>query len=240
MLSKKASISNSYRAVVHCNYLNNKRYIVSDERRVKQIVLNLLSNAIKFTMYGGITVKSKIKGNDVYITVADTGMGIQPEDLPKLFKEFSTLNTHQSVNPNGTGLGLYLSRGLAQLMEGDISVKSIYGKGSKFKVRFASIMNSNLQTLKIPNPPLKSRQHIFKQCKKDTLVLIVDDNQINFYVLSGMLKRYCVNSDTAKNGKEAIEQVKNKANGKLVPKNYSLIFMDINMPIMSGIEVILA
>jgi signal transduction histidine kinase len=73
----------------------------------------LLSNAIKFTLRGGITVKEKVKDNKVKITIEDTGVGIKNEDLPHIFDEFCCFTVHKNLNPNGTGLGLYLSRNLA-------------------------------------------------------------------------------------------------------------------------------
>lgn len=100
-----------------------------------QIILNILSNAIKFTIKGGIVIKTKQRENNAFITIKDTGVGIKSEDIPKLFAEFCTISEHQPMNPNGTGLGLYLSRNLAQLMKGNITVKSVYGKGTKFTIQ---------------------------------------------------------------------------------------------------------
>ena len=94
-----------------------------------------MSNAVKFTVNGGITIHIKKKSDFIHITIKDTGVGIKQEDLPKLFKEFCSLSNNQEMNPNGTGLGLYLCKKLALLMDGTISVRSIYGQGTKFTLK---------------------------------------------------------------------------------------------------------
>jgi signal transduction histidine kinase len=111
--------------------------VQADRGRVRQILLNLLSNAIKFTPDGGrITVAAAVvnngEGPHARITVTDTGIGIAPEDQPKLFKEFSQLDASASRKHEGTGLGLALSRRLVELHGGAIGVDSAIGKGSTF------------------------------------------------------------------------------------------------------------
>ena len=87
-------------------------------------------------MTGGITISAKTINGNLQISIKDTGIGIKKEDLPKLFTEFCCLAEHQNINPNGTGLGLYLSRKFAKLMNGSITVKSVYMKGTEFILEF--------------------------------------------------------------------------------------------------------
>jgi signal transduction histidine kinase len=108
--------------------------IIGDSRRFEQVLLNLLSNAIKFTDSGGITVEAKRKGDRAVIKVADSGIGIKKSDMDRLFKPFSQLDTGLTRQYEGTGLGLSISERLLKLMDGDISVKSEYGKGTEFTI----------------------------------------------------------------------------------------------------------
>ena len=109
--------------------LDNKiDFCIADSLRLKQILINLLSNAIKFTDKGTITLEVKLQQNTLYFSVVDTGIGISPENITKLFKPFPQITSHQE----STGLGLALSRKLAQLHGGDITVTSESGKGSRF------------------------------------------------------------------------------------------------------------
>lgn len=105
-----------------------------DSRRIEQILLNLLSNAIKFTDSGKIQVESCVKDDTVLVRVIDNGIGIREEDLDRLFKPFSQVDTGMTRQYDGTGLGLSITRRLATLMGGDVSVESVYGKGSTFTV----------------------------------------------------------------------------------------------------------
>lgn len=107
--------------------------LLSDRRRVKQILINLVSNAVKFTHQGGVTITGRIlPGERLEISVADTGIGIKPEILDKLFSPFQQIDTSLTRQYEGTGLGLYLCKTLLTLLQGDISVRSEYGKGSVF------------------------------------------------------------------------------------------------------------
>lgn len=230
----------------------------ADERRVKQIIINFLTNALKFTVTGGIFIKTKTKGDMAYISVRDTGIGIKPKNMEKLFTEFCTIAEHQSMNPNGTGLGLYLSQNLAHLMNGEICAKSVYGKGTKFNIKFP-IYKSNEsdepleeikeeelkitteKMLKIPDELIITEGTSMKQFIQNDInstILIVDDNPINCFILGGMIQRHLMNYEKAFNGRQAIELMQEKIARNTNKKPYSLILMDLNMPIMSGIEVL--
>lgn len=114
-----------------------KRLIIkSDERRIKQVILNLVSNAIKFTDRGEIKIKVKKKDDRLKVSVADTGIGIKKEDMEKLFKQFSRIYVEGRQITEGTGLGLYLSRKIVDLLGGQIEAESQFEKGSMFTFTF--------------------------------------------------------------------------------------------------------
>jgi signal transduction histidine kinase len=110
--------------------------IKSDERRIKQVIMNLISNAVKFTDRGEIEIKVKKKDERVKVSVADTGVGIKKEDIKKLFKQFSRIYIEGKPVTEGTGLGLYLSKKIVDLLDGQIKAESEFGKGSKFTFTF--------------------------------------------------------------------------------------------------------
>ncbi len=245
------------------------------------MVINLLSNAVKFTSRGEITVSATRKklpfGEELRIHVIDTGMGIRADDLPKLFGEFSTLQSHQAVNPNGTGLGLYLCRSFVRLMGGDIRVKSEVGVGSKFTVSLPLPESMAEEAKEESQPRSRHKDSDFapliaarsvevgslvagqqSQCSagnntignlmnnstsscagaKDSgevTVLVVDDNEMNLYVMASLLVSHHLACDKATNGLRAIDLVQQRSQ-KNREKPYSLIFMDVNMPVMDGIE----
>ncbi|MFP3042853.1 ATP-binding protein [Treponema primitia] len=111
-------------------------HLIGDEVRFRQILMNLLSNAVKYTREGRIilVVNGEVQDDRIIlaVSVTDTGIGIKPEDMDKLFSEFQQLDTHKNKSIDGTGLGLAISRNLCRLMGGDITVSSVYGKGSVF------------------------------------------------------------------------------------------------------------
>jgi len=215
--------------------------IIANARRLRQVLLNLLTNAIKFTDKGQISIIVKKSFGDVKIRVKDTGMGIKPEDLPKLFKEFEMLEMHRSINPNGTGLGLYLSKKLVNEMRGDITVKSIIGEGSTFTIVLPLPQEKTSSKDIIQTIPLQSSELIIEmsetkrkcKCKK---VLAVDDNDTNLLVIVELLKRYGILCDTARNGQDAIQLVKKRKEEGECCLEYKLIFMDCYMPGMSGFD----
>lgn len=210
---------------------------------MKQIVINLLSNAIKFTAKGGITLKAKAKQGAAQIAVKDTGIGIRSEDMSKLFSEFCTIREHQAINPNGTGLGLYLCKKFASLMNGSITVKSTYGKGTKFTLRLPLAEDCTL-LLEESKDAIKKAVTYESKCNegvdntsysesRSKTILVVDDDSINLFVVSRLIRKHLINSDKALDGKQAIDLVKRRG----FDNPYSLILMDMNMPVMSGPEV---
>jgi len=202
---------------------NLPQYIKTDETKVNQVLTNLMSNAAKFTEVGEIKVTAKAKDkNFIEVSVSDTGLGIKQEDQSKLFQKFTQLNTTTSRKYKGTGLGLSISMHLVQLMGGTIQLQSEYRKGSTFSFSFEFEKVGK----DYANVKMDRTRHANENYEAD--VLLVEDNQVNQQVATLMLKKFGCKVDTANNGLEAIEKV-NK-------NNYHLIFMDIQMPIMDGIE----
>lgn len=172
-------------------------------------------------------------------------MGIKEEDKPKLFQEFQMLEAHRNINPSGTGLGLFLSRQLIRQMGGDITLKSEFGHGSKFTIELPLDMKPESADKNQTEDNVTERGLLDMRCttvfvaprKSNTLqsiitILIVEDETMNAFIMESMLKKLGILTEKAKNGKEAIEFVKSRG----FTRAYSLIFMDINMPIMNGLE----
>ena len=223
---------------VHVNdKIPDKLY--GDVVRVKQVLTNILNNAVKYTEIGSVTFEVGCFRTGPYMvmlefTVRDTGIGIKEEDKNKLFTKFSRVDLQKNNTIEGTGLGLVITENLLELMGGDISLESEYGKGSCFKVR---IPQKVMGTEMIGN----FREKFEKSLKENAVykesfiapsarILAVDDTAINLTVIEGLLKKTQVKIDTALSGKEALRKVKNNV--------YDLIFLDFRMPEMDGIETL--
>ncbi len=195
--------------------------IYSDEGKVSQILRNLLSNALKFTERGTIKVWAVAEGDLVKISVSDTGLGIPQNQLSRIFDEFAQLDNPLQRRSRGTGLGLPLCRKLADLLGGSLSVESEVGKGSIF-------------TLILPRSYPTSRDGMAavepKRARNRTTVLIVDDVEIDRYLLSRLI--------TAGGDYDIIQTVDGKAGLEAARKERpDLIFLDINLPLMDGFAV---
>ena len=200
-------------------------YIKTDPLRVKQILINLLNNAIKFTEKGGVRLKISLSNktadcNTLKFEVIDTGIGLSAEHKSNMFKEFAQADSSTTRKHGGTGLGLTISKRLAELLGGEIGLESEFEKGSNFWFTVCAqngtppIVDSGLET-KVVIP-------------KDLKVLLAEDNIINQKVSSIMLQQMGVTCDIANNGEEAVALFKKN--------NYDIILMDILMPIMDGIQ----
>lgn len=202
-----------------------------DTGKLKQIILNLLTNAVKYTDKGFIKYRveciNDFKNNKtkLIITITDTGRGIKKEDIDRLFKKFERLEEDRNTSIEGTGLGLTITEGLAELMGGKITVISDYGKGSTFK--FVVIQE-------IVNVELKEEKSNITSSDYNTFegknALIVDDSKLNLKVAENVLKNFLVTTESVTSGLECLSCVNSK--------KYDIIFMDIMMPNMSGVEVL--
>lgn len=217
------------------------RFVISDETRLRQILLNLLNNAVKFTEEGGITVRVKRNNianqpNDVVniaFEVEDTGSGIKRGKIKEIFDPF-VQGKAGKISGEGTGLGLTISRKIARLMKGDIVVESKFGHGSIFTV--------NIQLKKLEHTVVQPYQTTRKvsglkpsQSDRNTQfkILIVDDVENNRQLLSQLLSPLGLETREAINGREAIDVWKEWYTQGHPP---DLIWMDIRMPVIDGIQ----
>lgn len=204
-------------------------YLYGDKVHLKQVVLNILTNAIKYTKQGFIEFKvSSIQKDGVcrlIISVEDSGIGIKPESINKLFTKFERLDIEKNNTIEGTGLGLAITKKLLELMGGQIVVQSVYGKGSKFTIALDQKIVTNPTTV-VETKTVVATSKLDLTGKK---ILVVDDNMINLKVASRLLKDYNCLVDTANSGFECIDKISNGA-------SYDLILMDDMMPKMSGVE----
>ena len=209
---------------------NVPKYVSGDVNRLRQIMLNLIGNSLKFTDTGFILVAVDVQPiNDrlqLSCTVKDSGIGIKAEQLDCLFEEFTMADNSFSRSHEGSGLGLAITKRLVNMMDGDISVKSEYKKGSEFTFQIIVDLSTTeeidiIQTRKQSLQTLTS-----KNTKKQAQLLVVEDNHANQIVIKNTLHYAGYEIDIASNGKEAISMNQEKT--------YDLIFMDISMPEMDG------
>ncbi|MEN9598364.1 MAG: hypothetical protein RL596_675 [Bacteroidota bacterium] len=204
--------------------------IIADEARIKQVLVNLIGNAIKFTEKGAVTVSvnSNIIDDslqELFFTISDTGIGISEEHIRMLFIPFTQIDSSATRKHSGTGLGLSICRKIIEEMGGRIWVESAIGKGSSF--RFIIPVQINLvkkvhtkQVIPIITEPIPQT----KQLK----MLVAEDNNMNQLLATKMFRKIGYGIDIANNGKEAVEMASKT--------KYDLIFMDIHMPEMDGLE----
>jgi signal transduction histidine kinase/ActR/RegA family two-component response regulator len=196
------------------------RYM-GDPTRLRQILYNLISNALKFTEQGEIRVTAIRDGEMLQITVADTGVGIAPESLSKLFAKFDQLDSSTTRRFGGTGLGLAICRELASLMDGEITVESDLGLGSKF------ILRAPLPRVGDERPAATMAQARAEQPDIALRVLAAEDNAVNQLVLKTLLHQMGVDPTVVDNGKLAVEAWE--------AGEWDVILMDVQMPVMDGV-----
>jgi polar amino acid transport system substrate-binding protein/two-component system sensor histidine kinase EvgS len=206
--------------------------LLLDEVRLRQILFNLIGNAVKFTQHGFIKfrirvfdVKEHLSKLNIEISIEDSGIGIAKDQLEKIFKEFEQTDGHDSRKFGGTGLGLSISKRLSEMMGGDISVKSIEGKGTTFSVHLYDVDISSIQN---ENQDQQDTTNIKNIIFHKATILVVDDIQDNRELIKKNFEDTNVNVITANDGYEALEAFKEK--------NPDLVLMDIRMPNMDGYE----
>ena len=219
--------------------------LYGDDLRVRQILNNLLSNAFKYTKKGNVTLSISCERENedevkLMISVSDTGTGIRKEDAEKLFKDYHQVDAQANRNIEGTGLGLSITKRLTELMGGEISLESVYGLGSVFRVviKQGYVSDEPISPQTIEN--LREFRYEDKKTKTESApprpnlsyarVLVVDDFPTNLDVAKGMLGKYKMKIDCVMSGQESINAIKA---GEPV---YDAIFMDHMMPGMDGIE----
>ena len=203
-----------------------------DPIRVQQCISNLLSNAIKFTPPGGqidlhVTCAAEPSGIVVTATTTDTGIGMSPESIAKLFSAFAQADGSISRRFGGSGLGLIIARRLAQAMGGDIDVTSELGVGSCFRMKFTAAAAPLLPAISSATRDIAPPTTVVLSGAR---VLLVDDNAVNRQVVKLFLKPFGLDISEAANGKEALE--------KLASEVFDIVLLDIHMPVMDGCETI--
>ena len=208
--------------------------LVGDPTRLQQALLNFASNAIKFTEAGSVTLRVRLEEESpesvlVRFEVKDSGIGIAPEVIPKLFSSFEQADNTTTRKYGGTGLGLAISRKLARLMGGEAGVESTLGLGSTFwfTARLKKGVAPYAYVAVSPSADASAEEALAKTCG-NCRVLLVEDEPINREVTLELLKLGGQNVDVAEDGVEAV---------KLASVNaYDLILMDMQMPNMDGLE----
>lgn len=206
-----------------------------DGGKLRQIVTNILTNAVKYTEEGSITFFVNCLNEGDYtkfvISVEDTGRGIKPEQIDKLFTKFQRLDEDKNTTLEGTGLGLAITKRFVEMLGGKIVVQSKYGEGSKFTV----YLRQKVVTMNKPDDAVAQELVNTMQIKlfdfTDSKVLVVDDNKVNIKVALKLLSKYGIEADSCESGFDAIEKLK-------MGNVYDLILLDVMMPRMSGVETL--
>ena len=208
--------------------------VCNDTLRIKQIILNLCSNALKFTKTGKVSIKihCDVEKELIYFTVIDSGIGLTIEQINKIFDAFTQADSSTTREYGGTGLGLSLSKQFAEKMGGTITVESLHGIGSQFCVSI-STGAIDKQQLIVGEPELPEKTDYIKYQYDYSYhvkgrILVVEDNLDNQQLLSILFHDIGAEVSYAENGQQAIEKATNK--------EFDLILMDMQMPVMGGIE----
>jgi PAS domain S-box-containing protein len=195
--------------------------VQADENKIRQIFSNLISNALKYTIEGTVEIGFDIQDKNLRFFVKDSGIGISEHAQHQIFDNFYRGENAMTLAIGGVGLGLSLSKELVRLIGGKIMVKSVLEKGSEFSFTIPLVHSGEVP---IENPEPKPAQKELKEL----IVLVADDEPINIEFFESIFKDKVKQVDFAYNGKEAIELV--------AINNYSIVLMDLKMPVMSGIE----
>jgi signal transduction histidine kinase/DNA-binding response OmpR family regulator len=206
--------------------------VSGDSGRLRQILLNLIGNALKFTSEGEIALKVRMEliedtSSTLHFIVSDTGIGIAAEKLQSIFNSFSQADTSTTREYGGSGLGLTISRRLAEMMGGRIWVESEVGVGSQFHfcVQFGTA-KSHTSHVSGTAPAAHLR---------GSRVLIVDDNRTNRRILEGLLKHWEMSATSVSSGEEALTEI---AAARAASAPYHLILTDMHMPKMDGFQLV--
>jgi len=200
--------------------------LIGDPGRLRQILLNLLSNAVKFTERGSVTVRARKQGQSangifIHFAVMDTGIGITPAAQARLFRSFSQADSSTTRKYGGTGLGLVISKRLAEMMGGGIGVESIPGEGSTF---WFTVWLPESQAIHLTPVPCDSMPH--------QRVLVVDDNATNRQIARQHLNYAGLIATEAASGPEALMHLLSAAQGE---QPFALAILDLHMPVMDGL-----
>ena len=216
---------------------NMPSWMIGDDIRLRQILVNLMNNAVKYTEEGSVTlsVYGVEHGDDIDISfsVKDTGIGMKPEDIDKLYERFGRIEESRNRNIEGTGLGMNITIKLLSMMDSHITVKSEYGKGSVFSFDLRQGICD-----RTPIGPLSARiddgrlvvAYQSRLFAPDANILLVDDNAVNRRMAISLLKTTGISIDEADGGYECLK--------KVGEKHYDLILLDHMMPDLDGVETL--
>ena len=211
--------------------------LFGDDQKIKQVLLNLLTNAVKYTKEGHFRLLVKVLENDgeactIAYSVKDTGIGIKPEDMGKLFSAFERLDEHKNSGIQGTGLGLDISRQFVELMGDKLEVESVYGEGSDFHFK--------LRQKIVDGAPIGEFNEEYEESDEESYVplfvaprakvLITDDSEMNLKVITGLLKGTRVTIGTALSGMQCLKMIDEE--------HWDIVLLDHMMPEMDGIETV--
>ncbi len=198
-------------------------WVLGDQQRVAQIVTNLVGNAIKFTRSGGVTVELSRDGEGmVLISVQDTGIGIAPDKLERIFQPFAQADAAIAQEFGGTGLGLAITRSLARLMGGDVGVQSRPGEGSRFEVRL------DLPDSQPPHEDVSAPRAERVAPSRPLALLLAEDNDVNVLVIDGMLQPLGHHITRVRDGEQALAALR--------AGDFDLVLMDMLMPGTDGLS----
>ena len=211
-------------------------YMLGDDIRIKQVLTNVITNAVKYTQEGHIDITVdciRSFGNyaDLTFSVHDTGIGIKPEDIKRMFDSFERLEVNRNRNIEGAGLGMTITQNLLKMMGSTLNVESVYGEGSTFSFTISQEI--------INDEPIGDFEQKLKQLSSNyeystsfeapnARFLVVDDNTMNRKVFVALLKDSQVKIDEADSGSQCLQLIKNQ--------HYDMIFLDHMMPGMDGVE----
>ncbi|GBU20821.1 hybrid sensor histidine kinase/response regulator [Fibrobacteres bacterium R8-0-B4] len=216
--------------------------LIGDPVRLRQVILNLLTNAVKFTNYGMVKVLASVvsqteENATIHFEVKDSGIGMNAEQLAKVFEPFTQADNSTTRKYGGTGLGLTITKNFVELMGGDLKVESVIGIGSKFHfdVTFPTCDEST-KTESFGDGTGGGAADMEKPYFNNAEILVCEDNEMNQIVITDHLARVGIKAVIAENGKVGVEAVAAKmAKGE---KPFDLIFMDVHMPVMDGLEAV--
>lgn len=209
---------------------NTPHYVLADAAKIRQVLINLLSNAIKFTHNGSVSleIESQCKDKSQYrvgFTVSDSGIGIEPENLERIFKPFEQVGSESAQN--GTGLGLSISRQFVEMMDGALSVKSVHGEGSVFSFFLEVDSSEKLRSVNEPKG-VQDRVLGLKQGAKSPRILVAEDQSDNQKLIMTLLSNAGFTAKLARDGEEAVA-----LHQSWQP---DFIWMDRRMPKMDGLQ----
>jgi len=213
--------------------------LYGDEVRIRQVIVNILNNAVKYTREGSVTFKvgwQRLADGSAMMQFSsiDTGIGIKEEDLPKLFSKFQRLDLKKNRTVEGTGLGLSITIKLVKMMSGELKVTSEYGKGSNFTILLPQKVEQYepIGDFRERAETFMQQQQVYKESfiAPDAEILVVDDSEMNLFVVENLLKKTKIQVTRSMSGKDCLE--------KIVENHYDVIFLDHMMPEMDGIETL--